>query len=157
MSIQSKGNPSASGQQPPVLQYSSASIVSGHGGSAAKVGIGTAPLTPTTPSISPIGHVTEMCKVEKPRPVVPKPQPSVDCEGFQLVQPRQASPQAPDFPVITSKMAPPIPAPAAGLADLLSVKNGFEVLAGIEKDPKENVLDEPFEQALGADPIPSNV
>ena len=54
-------------------------------------------------------------------------------------------------------MAILIPAPAVGLADLLSTKNGFEALDGIEEDPKDDVTDEPIEKALGADPNPLNV
>ncbi|CAO2820961.1 unnamed protein product [Amaranthus hypochondriacus] len=46
---------------------------------------------------------------------------------------------------------------ATSFPDLLSTKNGFKALAGIEEDPQENITNEPIKQALGADPIPLHV
>ena len=43
-----------------------------------------------------MGHATEMCKVEKPEPVATKAQPSMDFDGFQLVQYRQSFSQGPN-------------------------------------------------------------
>ena len=57
-------------------------------------------------------------------------------------------------------MAKPIPSPAAWLVDLLSTKNGFDVLDGIVEDPREEVTineDELIGQPLGANPIANNV